>query len=526
MTVMTVGEALVRLLERRGVEIVFGIPGVHTAELYRGLARSSIRHVTPRHEQGAGFMADGYARVTGKPGVAFVITGPGLLNTVTAMAQARADSIPMLVISGVNHRATLGRNMGCLHELPDQRAMIASFALHSERLENADLLPVVVDRAFAVLGSGRPGPVHIEIPLDVMVEPITLLPEPAPVAPLHAVDAADLEQAAQLMAKANAPVILAGGGAAFADAALSALAVRLDAPVITTTNGRGLAGATGLDVPASPSLPAVREAIAASDLVIAVGTEFGQTDYDMYVDGGFPTLPPLIRVDRSASQLASGPKSSVALEGDAADLLDALAVRVLPGPAGAGRARAESLRKAARRDVPAALDSETALLSALCDAVGRARFVGDSTQLVYAGNLYFAAKAPRLWFNAATGFGALGYGPAAAIGAALGDPEMPVIALVGDGGLQFSLAELATAVDEKVDVVFLVHNNFGYREIETFMLEAGIAPVGVKPTPPDMEHVARAYGLEFARVKTADALIKAVGERTGRGVHLVEYQTG
>jgi acetolactate synthase-1/2/3 large subunit len=123
----TVGEALVTMLEQAGVDTVFGIPGVHTIELYRGLAASSIRHVTPRHEQGAGFMADGYARVTGRPGVCFVITGPGLTNTLTAMAQARADSIPMLVISGVNATPTLGKGRGHLHELPDQAALAAAW---------------------------------------------------------------------------------------------------------------------------------------------------------------------------------------------------------------------------------------------------------------------------------------------------------------------------------------------------------------------------------------------------------------
>ncbi len=123
------------LLEAHGVDTVFGIPGVHTVELYRGLARSKIRHVTPRHEQGAGFMADGYARVSGKPGVAFVITGPGLTNTITAMAQARADSVPMLVISGVNATATLGKGLGYLHELPDQRGMMEKVALFSHRID-------------------------------------------------------------------------------------------------------------------------------------------------------------------------------------------------------------------------------------------------------------------------------------------------------------------------------------------------------------------------------------------------------
>src|SRR6201995_1005252 len=133
----TLGEELITLLEAHGVDTVFGIPGVHTVELYRGLARSNIRHVTPRHEQGAGFMADGYARASGRPGVAFVITGPGLTNTITGMGQARADSGPMLVISGVNATPTLGQGLGYLHELPDQRGMMEKVALFSHRVTDA-----------------------------------------------------------------------------------------------------------------------------------------------------------------------------------------------------------------------------------------------------------------------------------------------------------------------------------------------------------------------------------------------------
>ena len=163
----SIGEALVSALVARDVDTVFGIPGVHTVELYRGLAASGIRHVTPRHEQGAGFMADGYARVSGKPGVAFVITGPGLANTLTAMGQARADSVPMLVVSGVNSLPSLGKGFGHLHELPDQQAMAKTVALRSERIErSADLQPVL-DKAYAPFQTGRPGPTHIEIPLDI-----------------------------------------------------------------------------------------------------------------------------------------------------------------------------------------------------------------------------------------------------------------------------------------------------------------------------------------------------------------------
>ena len=155
---MTVGQALVAGLRARGVEVVFGIPGVHTIELYRGLSGGGIRHVTPRHEQGAAFMADGYARVSGKPGVAFVITGPGLTNALTAMAQARADSVPILVISGVNRRASLGKGLGLLHELPDQAGMVRALC-PSFQVDRPEALDDVLTRAFAALTTGRPGPV-------------------------------------------------------------------------------------------------------------------------------------------------------------------------------------------------------------------------------------------------------------------------------------------------------------------------------------------------------------------------------
>ncbi len=175
---MTVGQALVAGLRDRGVEVVFGIPGVHTIELYRGLSGGGIRHVTARHEQGAAFMADGYARVSGKPGVAFVITGPGLTNALTAMAQAREDSVPILVISGVNRRDSLGRGLGLLHELPDQAAMVRALC-PSFHVATPEALEGTLARAFVAMTSGRPGPVHVEIPTDVMPLPC---PAPGPAA--------------------------------------------------------------------------------------------------------------------------------------------------------------------------------------------------------------------------------------------------------------------------------------------------------------------------------------------------------
>src|ERR1044072_4193501 len=146
----TCGEVLVNLLEGYGVAPVFGIPGVHTVELYRGLAGSSIRHITPRHEQGAGFMADGYARVTGRPGVCFIITGPGMTNIVTAMGQAYGDSIPMLVISTVNSHGRMGSGEGWLHELPNQQALVSQVAAFSHTVNRPEGLAPVPVRALAV----------------------------------------------------------------------------------------------------------------------------------------------------------------------------------------------------------------------------------------------------------------------------------------------------------------------------------------------------------------------------------------
>lgn len=517
----TVGERLVEMLAARGVGMVFGIPGVHTIELYRGLAGSTIRHVTPRHEQSAGFMADGYARATGKPGVAFLITGPGMTNAITALAQARADSVPVLAISGVNARATLGKGLGCLHELPDQRATLASVCLSSERVEHPRDLGPALDRAFSLLFSGRPGPVHVEIPTDVMTLPhedgygdAAWPAEP----PLPDADA--IGRAAVLLSRAKRPAILVGGGAKRAAEFVARLAERLDAPVVMTANGRGILHAHPLGVPASPSLKAVRALLADSDAVLAVGTEFGPTDYDMYVVGGFPALNGLVRVDIDAAQVARRP-CDIAVVADALPAAEALLVALGEAPQrglpGEGAARTRVARDAAWEEIGPRYRTHVGALDAIRAAAPGALIVGDSTQAVYAGNLWFDHDRAGGWFNAATGFGALGYGPPAAIGASLGRPDVPVICMAGDGGMQFVLAELGTAMDEKAGVVFVVWNNYGYQEIESAMVEAGISPVGVRPSAPDFIKVAESYGMPAERIARLDALGAAVSRALARG---------
>lgn len=517
----SIGEALVAGLKARGVEVVFGIPGVHTIELYRGLPGSGIRHVTPRHEGSAAFMADGYARISGKPGVAFVITGPGFTNALTAMAQARADSVPVLVISGANEAASQGRGFGYLHELPDQLATAKSVALLADEIGRAEYLGPALDSAFAAL-AGRGGPVHLQVPTDVMPKPgsdvYAAWAAPAQAAP----DEAGLARAVKRLGVAQRPVILAGGGAKRAEAALRAVAEALDAPVIETVNARGLMHRHPLVVPASPSLAATRALIEAADAVLAVGTELGQTDYDMYRRGGLPDLSSMIRIDIDAGQLAHHP-AEVTIRADAAVALSALAERLAPRAAD-GAARAQVARQAARAELDPANRDRLVMLEAIRAALPGAIVVGDSTQPVYAGNLYYDHDRPGGWFNAATGFGALGYGPPAAIGAAIAVPGVPVVCLTGDGGLQFSLAELMTAMDEGVDVSFVVWNNHGYREIAEAMSAVGAPVLGCDPTPPLFEPLAAAAAMPFTTIPaTPDALAAAL-RAPHKGPRMIEVK--
>lgn len=511
---ISTGVWLARALCAYGVEIVFGIPGVHTIELYRGLAGSPIRHVTPRHEQAAGFMADGYARACGKPGVCFIISGPGMTNILTAMGQAYAESVPMLVISTVNAHGRLGSGEGWLHELPDQRAMVAGVAAFSRTIHTPAELPGALAQAFAVFGSGRPRPVHLELPIDVMLAPFGApMPSPVPIAPPAPRDCTD---AAQMLARAATPVILAGGGARRAD--IRALAERLDAPAVLTVNARGLLSPDHpLNVSLSPSQPEVRAMLAAADVVLAAGTEFGSTDYDMYEDGGLDIPGALIRLDIDPVQTQRKFAPAVALVGDAGAGVDALIGAIAPrsnnGAARAGAARAGLGR------LPLEYRGDIALLEMVREALPSARIIGDSTQAIYAGNLGFAAGFPGGYANSATGFGTLGWGLPAAIGAALAEGRR-VVGVVGDGGLQYCLAELASAVEAGVDLTLLVYDNQGYGEIRSSMIAQNVPPLGVDILTPDLAAIARACGWTVSEPDAPDALRLALAQP---GCHMVRY---
>jgi acetolactate synthase-1/2/3 large subunit len=525
----TCGEVLVKLLEGYGVERVFGIPGVHTVELYRGLAGSSITHITPRHEQGAGFMADGYARTRGRPGVCFIITGPGMTNIITAMGQAYADSIPMLVISSVQSRNQLGGGRGKLHELPSQSALVAGVAAFSHTLMSAAELPSVLARAFTVFQAARPRPVHIEIPLDVLVENADALLPSQPVSVTRAGAAPSaITQMAKLLANAQRPLILAGRGAIDSAPALTRLAERLAAPVALTINAKGmLPGKHPLLLGSTQSLDATREVIESADVVLAIGTELAETDYDVTFQGHFRIPGLLLRIDIDPDQTVRQFAPKVALVADArcaAEALDvALAGEVFaPRNEDWGHARVAALKARLDADWDETTRAQTLFLQTVLEVLPEAVIVGDSTQPVYTGNLTLDLEKPRRWFNSSTGYGTLGYALPAATGAWLGSRDAgernPVVCLIGDGGLQFTLSELASAVEAQVPVIVLLWNNQGYEEIKKYMVNRAIEPVGVDIYSPDFIGVAKALGCAAEAVVGVAQLVaalKAADQREG-----------
>ncbi|MGH3802773.1 MAG: thiamine pyrophosphate-binding protein, partial [Pseudonocardiaceae bacterium] len=276
---MTGGEVVAKSVALHGTDTVFGIPGNHNLGIYQYLASSGISHFLNRHEQGCGFAADGYARTTGRPGVALVTAGPAVLNTLTAIGQAYSDSVPMLVVSPgmpVRHRH---RGNGHLHETKDQQAAVDAVAKISHRVTSVDEISEAVAQAFTDMLGGRPRPVHLEIPIDVLDESADIdlvdpVQTPTPVPPSQL-----LTDAAHLLSRARRPGIVVGGGGKGAADNVRRLAERLGAPTVTTTNGKGvLPEDHELALGAGAHLAAVRDWVASRDGLIVIGSDLGSAD--------------------------------------------------------------------------------------------------------------------------------------------------------------------------------------------------------------------------------------------------------
>ena len=524
----TVGRYVIETVVANGIDTAFGIPGVHNIELYRGVGAARLRHVLARHEQNAAFAADGYARASGRPAAVLVISGPGLSNALTAVAQACSDSVPMLVIASTPVRASLGKRWGVLHELPDQRALAAGVTRLALHANSATQVRTHLAAAFAALAGGRRRPVYLGIPLDLLAETTELRPERfAAASRAPQADPQALAAARTLLASAARPLIIAGGGARHAGAALTRLLETLDGYLITTVAAKGVIPESHpANLGASLPYRATQELLAAADVVIAAGTELAETDIYTTVRVTVPGR--LIRIDIDPAQLAEPAAQQIAIHADARAALAALADG-LPGRHGWRHVQGDAGPRRAMIEAQIGEHGSTLLrvVRALRAALPADGVVfSDMTQVAYTGNYAFAADRPDSWFHPC-GYGTLGFALPAAIGAKIAQPERPVVALAGDFGVQFTLQELLTAAELELPLPVLVWNNSSLKQIRDDMLAAGIEPVGVSGRNPDFEGLAAALGAQALRVRGPEALGAALSRAlAARGPTLLEVRAG
>ncbi|MBK0420480.1 5-guanidino-2-oxopentanoate decarboxylase [Leucobacter sp. CSA2] len=518
---MRLGQAISSLLTEYGVEQIFGIPGVHTLELFREIGDSGLNVTIPRHEQGAGYMADAYTRVTGKPGVCYLITGPGVLNALTPIAQAWHDSIPMLVIGSTVTRPELGAHRGTLHDTPDLAPVLAPFCLISETVTDPARIPVLIDEAFTRWQTERPRPVYIGIPRDLLEEEVGELHRPAEPLPvttgpvLADASEAQLDEAIAAIARAERPVIFAGGGTRHDGALVAALAERIAAPVILTGNAKGIIPADApLNVGISLPFPRTQELVEDADLLIGLGTEL--SDFDVLFTGSAePRIADIVRVDIDPAVThpdQTRPTVRARVAGFLTRALDRLPQADAEATA-AGLSRAAAAREglAAER----AADPHTPWIDAIARALpGDAILTADSAQVAYQSHHYLELDEPGRWI-APYGYGTLGPALPMAIGAAIAAPETPIVALAGDGSSLFTLTELATAYDLGANITFVIWDNGGYREIEVSFERTDIDPAGVRTTAHDLGAIAAGFGARVQRPTTPDELADALREASG-----------
>ncbi|WP_101848049.1 thiamine pyrophosphate-binding protein [Zhihengliuella sp. ISTPL4] len=523
----TAGRAVLETIRAYGVTAIFGIPGTHNLEFYRPLADLGIRAVTNRHEQGSGYGADGWAQQTGLPGVVITTSGPGLQNAMSAIGTAFCESRPLIVLSpGVPLGAEFA-DVGTLHETKDATAMVGAIAEWSRRVSTAAEAVHAVHDAFHLFRTGRPRPVHIEIPLDVLEAPAGVPAEdrkPRPMPDRVSGDPIALAEAARLLSAARRPVIVAGGGAVDAAHQIAAVAERLGAPVLTTLNGKAVLDERHpLSLGSNLRLAAARAVAEDADVLLVVGSKLGEAEL------WAPRLEArgaVIRVDISPAQRDKNLSATVALTGDAAAVTDAL-LPLLPDPALPARDLTAERAAIEAESRETAADT-VALAEIIADALPAGAIVaGDSSQIVYmALGSVLRQEQPHSLLYTPT-YATLGYGLPAAIGAAVAQTERPVVTVIGDGALMFCVNELVTAVEQRLDVTVVCIDNGGYAEIRQNELDRGMTPVGVDLVQPDWAALATAFGATgrrvAARVDIAPSIRAAIADGGVQLVHIPQH---
>ncbi len=511
MRARTGAQLLVESLLGEGVDLLFGIPGVGTLAVYDVFVdHPELRHIEVRHEQAAIFMADGFARASGRVGVAFTSNGPGALNTITAMATAHNDSVPVLHLVSENPPEVRKKGKGHFHDISDQFGIFRPVSGHAAQVALPDEIPAAVHTAFSALRNRRPRPALVEFANEAFTS-VTTSEAPAPGAgasPLGPaarvewpVDREKLRQAADMLAGSERPLVWAGGGVGTPEATAALLQVveRLGAPTITTQKGKGAIPAEHpLHVGTWANEQPVRDLVAECDVLLAVGTRFSY-----FPTGGWSLRLPnrIVQIDIDPAEIGRNYPVEVGLVGGAAVTLGAL------------DAELDSL---GHQPLPWRDDEVAKTLARITEAVGtpieievldqmraalppESLVFNDPTTVAFWARSHWKTDRPRTWF-VPSGFGTLGFALPAAIGARLARPDAPSIAIIGDAGVMFTIQDLMTAVQEQVPAIVVVFNDEGYGVERRHQDHLYGRHSGVDVRPPDFVALAHAFGARGLRV--------------------------
>jgi len=512
MPFLTGGQALVQSLKREGVTTIFGLPGIQLDWAFDALweERDQIQVVHTRHEQATSYMADGYARSTGTVGTCFVVPGPGLLNASAGLATAYACSSPVLCLTGQIQSDLIGVGRGVLHEIPDQLRTAASLTKWAARASGPTEIPRLVQEAFRQLRSGRPRPVELEIPPDVLQAPaeISLLDPISIERP--ASDPELIERAARVLGQARSPLILVGSGVLLSGASpeLQLLAEMLQAPVVPSRNGKGALSDRHYLAQYPISLP---DLVSESDVVLAVGTRFAQV-----VEATWPTnaTPLIIQMDIDPREVGRNRQPTIGIVADAKRGLTDLLERI-PRYNWARESRQAELIST-KLSAEARLDSvqpQSAFARAIrAELPDNGIVVVESTQVGYWSHQAFPVYQPRTYLG--SGYqGTLGFGFPTALGAQVGNPDRKVVSINGDGGFLFNVQELSTVARHGIGVVTVVFDDGAYGNVRRIQKESfGGHTIASDLLNPDFSKLADAFGIRSFTAEQPDKLAGALRE--------------
>lgn len=525
------GDALVKSLESNNITTIFGIPGSHNLSIYDAISRSrKLNHILSRHEQGAVFMADGYSRASGLPGVCLTTTGPAALNTLVGIGTSYADSIPVLLIASQNSTELLGKEKGLIHELTNQLDCFKPVTVSAERINKFQLIPEIINTTFTKMLKDRKRPAVIEIPSDTLafIGEISI-PEPFN-QKIRVINQKDLEKTIQLINSSKKPVILAGGGVISSNASdvLVKLAETLSAPVFTTVLGKGsISDHHKLSAGSVLLHPQGKKILYDSDLLLAIGTRFTEEETEAWT----LKLPnKFIHIDIDEREIGKSYSPTGSIIGDANDVLNSILSKIKTRDTTKFSDRSneiknmrESIRKNCIDISPNGIRLIDSIRNGLTDDT---ILVSDLTLASYWCRRFLDMYLPRTnlypW-----GFGTLGYALPAAIGAKAAKPETPVVAIMGDGGFMFNSQELITAVQYDLPIICVIFNDNAYGVLKYQQKSLFNKTIAVDLKNPDFIKMGESFGIHSEKAETFEkletSLSKAIDMNTTCLIEVTEH---